>query len=370
MADFIPIYKPFLPEKSKKYALKALEDGWLTNHTYNIEVEEILRDYLNAKHVLLICNGTAAMHLVSKGLQYKHPNINNIIVPNSVYVAAWNAFLFDNKYKLTQVKTDRLSWNFCINNVIEKTGANSAILAVHNLGNPVNIPMIKNFTTAPIIEDSCEAFSGTFSDKTSCGLGGLVGALSFFGNKTITSGEGGAVVTNDDDVAEYLEKLRGQGQTKTRYIHDVLGYNYRMTNVQAAILRGQIDCLPEILERKEEIWNRYTSAFNHREDVKIQQVDTGAKHSKWMFGIKFENNTTYDYKYDFFGKKGIEIRPMFYPITSQKHLLESEYVERCYDPVGEKISMNSIMLPSHPELTKEEQDRVIAAVNNLSKQCI
>ena len=102
----IPVYKPFLPAESKKYAKKAIGDGLLTNHTYNTDVEARLADMLGVKHVLLTSNGTTATHLVSKGLKFKHPNIDKIVVPDHCYVAAWNAFLYDNQYNLFLQRTD------------------------------------------------------------------------------------------------------------------------------------------------------------------------------------------------------------------------------------------------------------------------
>ena len=365
--NLIPIYKPFLPKKSKKYALKALEDGWLTNHTYNIEVEEMLKDIMGVKHVLLTCNGTAATHLVAKGLKYKHPKINKIIVPNIVYVAAWNSFLFDNEFKLYQGLTNPKTWNTDYETVgyssVVKDKSQYAILAVHNLGNPVDTPKLIEKSGVPVVEDACEGFGGKYSNGKWAGTGALVSSLSFFGNKTITSGEGGAIVTNDDDIAQYLERLRGQGQTSTRYIHDLLGYNYRMTNIQAAILRGQLDYLEEIFERKSEIWYRYNQAFKDNDKIDLQKVEDGCEHSRWMYGIRFNSSgSNYKEKELFFNSRGIEIRPMFYPIDTHSHLNSNDKVFSILD-LGNIISKQIVMLPSYPELSKEDQDRVISVVN-------
>jgi len=366
--NLIPIYKPFLPKKSKKYALKALEDGWLTNHTYNIEVEEMLKDIMGVKHVLLTCNGTAATHLVAKGLKYKYPEINKIIIPNIVYVAAWNSFLFDKEFELYQAHTNPRTWNIDYEEIIDSNRNNNkseyAILAVHNLGNPVDTPKLIEKFGVPVVEDACEAFGGKYSNGKWASTGALVSSLSFFGNKTITSGEGGAIVTDDDDIAQYLERLRGQGQTSTRYIHDLLGYNYRMTNIQAAILRGQLDYLEEIFERKSEIWHRYNQAFKDNDKIDLQKVEDGCEHSRWMYGVTFNDNiSNYKEKELFFNSRGIEIRPMFYPIDTHSHLKNNNKVFIIRDILGDVISEDSIMLPSYPELSKEDQDKVIAVVN-------
>ena len=123
---------------------------------------------------------------------------------------------------------------------------NTAILVVHNIGNIINVPKLKlEFPNTVILEDNCEGFLGKYDNKYT-GTESFASSISFFGNKTITSGEGGAFITNDDDVFEYINKIKSQGQSNEKFIHDVLGYNYRMTNIQAAILYGQLDSLSEI----------------------------------------------------------------------------------------------------------------------------
>ena len=358
----IPIYKPFWPEKSKYFAQKALDDGWLTNHQYNIDAERQLAHMLNVRHVLLTCNGTAATHLVAKGLKFKHPEVNKIIVPNIVYVAAWNSFLFDKEYDLYMARTNAHTWNFDLKHVKELATENSAILAVHNVGNPVNVPWLKRNVGVPIVEDACEALFGRYGGHV-IPTWSLVASLSFFGNKNITSGEGGAVVTNDDELADYLKKLRGQGQTHRRYIHDELGYNYRMTNVQAGILLGQLDCLTEIQERKNNIWERYNKAFAESGVVVLQTVLENDIRSDWMYAVSLPSRPEpFDEKYEHFKKLGVEIRPMFYPMHYHTHLNLNSRVHMTDDNVGEEISKTTIMIPSYPDLTAEEQDRVISAV--------
>lgn len=361
----IPIYKPFLPKESKKYALEALDEGWLTTHKYNIEVEELLCQILGTKNVLLVSNGTMAAHLVAKGLKYRFPLIKNIIAPNIVYVAAWNSFLFDKDFDIFQVETCLKTWNFDIEQVkkIASNMDNAAILAVHNIGNPISIKDLKT-TNCPVVEDACEALFGKHETGKSVSTEGLVSSLSFFGNKTITSGEGGAVVTDDNDLADYLKDLRGQGQTKQNYIHDKLGYNYRMTNIQAAILRGQLDYINEILEKKNIIWERYINAFKNNENIELQFVNDNNIHSKWMFAIRFPK-TKYDFnkKREFFNSRGVDIRPMFYPMNYHSHLVSNHKVHFCNDINGEEISRTTIMIPSYPELTIKDQEIVISTVH-------
>lgn len=372
MKNLIPIYKPFLPQKSLKYAQKALEDGRLSSNYNNIIMEDFFKEYLGVKRVLLTNNGTTATHLVAKGLKYKYPNIKNIIVPNIVYVAAWNSFLFDKEYNLFSGKTDDNTWNLDLENAnqIYDNLENSAILSIPNIGNPLNTDKFENRV---FVQDACESFFAKNKKEHTC-TKGLLSSLSFFGNKNITSGEGGAVVTNDSDVYEYLKSLRGQGQSQNKkYIHDVLGYNYRMTNIQAAILRGQFDYFNEIIERKEYIWNKYTRAFKDNENIRLQKTEKDCEHSKWMFGIRFVNLSC-DYNFEkiekFFNDRNVDIRPMFYPIHYHKYLRDinnNGVLSIQSDEIGDEISRTTIMIPSYPDLTDEELDIVIKAVNEFVK---
>lgn len=363
----IPVYRPFWPENAKSYAIKALEDCWLIYHDNNILVEEQLAEIVGARHAILVSSGTAAMHLVARCLQYRHPEITKIIVPNLVYVAAWNAFLGDTKYNLLMARTNLDTWNFDIEHVKSLVDfEDTAILAVHNLGNPLPVPEL-NKIGVPVIEDACEALFGTYGGQK-VPSSSLVSALSFFGNKTVTSGEGGALVTNDDELADYAKRLRGQGQTSKRYVHDLLAYNYRMTNVQAAILRGQLEHIDEILSRKDDIWNYYDEAFSDREDVFVQMTEKDSTHSKWMYGIRIPNRTeSFEEKQAFFNSRGVDIRPMFYPMGYHAHLNANRNIRICNDEVGDMISKTSIMIPSFPDLTREEQSVVISSVNEYIK---
>ena len=370
----IPVYKPYLPKHAMSFAHDVIDSGWLTIGKYNQMVNDFLQEYLGVKHCFLVGNGTLATHLVSKGLSFKFPTITNLIVPENVYVAAHNCFLFDKKLKLHVIDSDLQTWNYdysCLDTTA-KNLENFAVLAVHNLGNAVDIQKLKNTYGVPVVEDACESFFGKYNGKF-CATDSLVSSLSFFGNKNVTSGEGGAVLTNDTDLYNYLKKLSCQGQTRHRYIHDELAYNYRMTDVCAALLYGQLKCIDEIKERKEIVWERYKKAFKNRKDILIQKEEDGCESSKWMFGICFPNSFGYSKKESFFNSRGIEIRPMFYPMITHAHLNDNELV----DLVSEKqeagsnakfLSKTVIMLPSYPELTEEEQNYIINCVYEFAEE--
>ncbi len=348
----IPVYKPYLNKEILKYAHDALDSTWISsNGIYLDKAKEKLKEITAAKYVILVNNGTAATHLVALGLKYKYPNVNKLIVPNNVYVAAWNSFLFSGGYELFPKDANPSTWNFDLSK-LNSIDTNTAILVVHNLGNIINVPLLRRkFPEVIFVEDNCEGFLGKYEGKFS-GSESLISSVSFFGNKTITSGEGGAVFTNDESLFEYLNSVKGQGQSSRRYLHDKLGYNYRMTNIQAALLLGQLEVLSIIQEKKAEIFYNYQNELKDLEKVSFQKMEANTSHAQWMFALRLIDFTIHEKeKLELFlYENQIETRPMFYPITSHQHLSNID----C-DVTNAKILHNQvILLPSYPELTKNQ----------------
>ncbi|MFA5759415.1 MAG: DegT/DnrJ/EryC1/StrS aminotransferase family protein [Clostridia bacterium] len=360
----IPVYKPFLTSKTLAFAHEAIDSTWISSKGKFIkEIEKTLSSLYSFNDVRLnsavsVNNGTSALHLISRLLQNKHPKINNIIVPNNVYVAAWNAFLFDSKYTLQAVDASIHTWNYDLEklyNILKDTNLETtALLAVHNLGNILNVPkLIRDWPGLIIIEDNCEGFLGKYENYFSGSLS-FASALSFFGNKNITSGEGGAVITQTENQG-YLYKLRSQGQTDKRFIHDELGYNYRMTNIQAAILYGQLNEINNVIQLKDNVFNTYKLLLQDIEEIKVQNTEKHTKHSNWMFGIRIINNKNYENIEKFFNANFIETRPMFYPINYHKHLKNI----LCDTSTAEVLSRECVILPSFPELQNHEISHIV-----------
>jgi perosamine synthetase len=349
----IPIYKPYLNESSIKYAHDAIDSGWISSQGKYLDYSKNkFKEIINCDKVILTNNGTTATHLMSIALKYKYPNINRIIVPNNVYVAAWNSFLFDKNYELIPIDANLDTWNFEIDKIEPHLNENTAILVVHNIGNVVNIPELKRkFPNTVIMEDNCEGFLGKYESKYT-GTESFVSSVSFFANKTITSGEGGAFITSDEEVFNYINTVKNQGQSNTKFIHNVLGYNYRMTNIQASILYGQMKILNLILEKKDEVFYEYHRQLKDLEFVKFQKNEINTEHSKWMFGVRFDNLDKLKKKelelYLF--ESGIDNRPMFYDITKHNYLSS----HKCEIKNAEILQEQCLILPSFPELTKSQ----------------
>jgi perosamine synthetase len=347
----INIYEPYLNEINLSYAHDALNSTWISSHgKYLNMIKDDLTELNQSKYVLLCNNGTTATHLMAIGLKFKYPKIKNIIVPNNVYVAAWNSFLMNPIFNLIPIDSDLKTWN--INHEeLDKTikqfsSEDTAILIVHNIGNIINVPnLMGKYPDYVFLEDNCEGFLGEYEYKKS-GSKSLMSTVSFFGNKTLTCGEGGALFTNDDDIFEYLNSVRSQGSTSRKFIFDKLGYNYRMTNLQAAILKGQIDNLDIILDKKNNVFELYKK--NLSDIVYFQEKEDNTKHSNWMIGINLGENVD-KISLELY-KQGVDTRPMFPIMSEHKHLRIFSDTKK---EVNSKIlSENCIILPSHPNLQK------------------
>lgn len=364
----IPIYKPYLPPKSLKYAHEAIDSTWISSSGRYLEkATELLADYLGTKYVQLVNNGTSATHLVSKAVSYNNPNISKIVFPNNVYVAAWNSFLYDKEYKIILKEPSLSTWNIDLERGIPLDDT-TAVCFVHNLGNIVNVPKFMRDNPGIVcVEDNCEGLSGEYEGHKS-GTKSLASSLSFFGNKTITSGEGGAVVVADKDTYEYLKCIQGQGQGKERYIHNHLGYNYRMTNIQAAILTGQLEMISEILEMKSELFNFYRENLSSIDGISLQKQEKDTTHSNWMFSVRIHGSGGYEDSARFLSERGIETRPMFYPSSRHEHIKHSSAVTSGTETNAKILNRECIILPSFPELSKKDSIQVVESVKSLARE--
>jgi perosamine synthetase len=368
----IPIYEPLITKKTLKYAHQALDSTWISNlGEFKEKTTDSLTSLLGTKNCILVNNGTSATHLVYKALKIKKPKLKKIIVPNNVYVAAWNSMLFDNDgTKLIPVATDLDTWNvdfqYLQQELKKHDPEDTAILVVHNVGGIVDVPKVKNILPDfEIIEDNCEGLFGKYNNKFS-GTHCLASSVSFYGNKTITCGEGGAVFFNECELFDQLDKIHSQGQTKTRYVHDVIGYNYRMTNVQAAILYGQLQNVECILKKKKNIFNLYKKLLSKCENISFQASGQECVNANWIFSIRIHNNESYSNAQSFFSKNGIETRNMFHPMSVHEHL------KKYSNPEIEKndfiLSREVVMFPSSPLLRNEQVkyicDKIIEYAND------
>jgi len=363
----IPSYKPYLPQRVLKYAHEAIDSTWISCYGKFIPlIEEKLSEISECKYVLTTNNGTSAVHLVAKALQLKHPKIKRVIVPSNIFVAAWNMFINNPVYELIPVDANIETWNIdydCLDEALDMY-PDAALLAVPNVGNIVNVPLIQRmYPKLVIVEDNCEGFFGSYENHKA-GSKSLASCASFFGGKTITSGEGGVFFTNDENIYNEIKRIKSQGYTGKNFLFSGLGYNYRMTNVEAALLYGQIEILDEILEMKNNIFNWYKEELKDVEEIDFQHEEALCKHSNWMFGIRMKDFTkekTDSLKLALFASE-VETRPMFPPINYHTHFSHFKDFE-----VSTKLYETGIILPSFPDLSKTEIHHICKTIKDFLK---
>lgn len=355
------IYEPYLLDSHKKSARDAIETGWISNYGLNVKnSEELLKKILGVKHVILTNNGTSATHCLFLGLKYKYPNINKIYVPNNVFVAAWNCALMEySKENLDVLRVDEETLNMDTSEeYIMSLEQNSCVLVVHNLGNIVNVPRLARLRPDIVfVEDNCEGMFGKYEGFYSgTHKSTLCSSCSFYANKTLTTGEGGAFFTNDTDLYKYISKVYSHGMTSERYIHDVMAYNFRMTNIQAGFLYDQLNDLENILDMKRQVFSTYDKMLN----IKRPRVEQGTVPADWMYCIITPIN--YTNVETFMSNKLVQIRPFFYDIRRHEHLKDGIKV----DQEELKVFQRGVMLPSYPGLTTKEQEYIC---NCLKEKC-
>jgi len=352
----IPVYQPDLSGNEKKYVADCLDSTWISSKGKYIDLfEKAFADYANIQYGVAVCNGTVALHVALEALDLGRGD--EVIVPTFTYIASVNAITYTGALP---VFVDSLldTWQMNPDDVQKKiTLKTKAIMAVHLYGHPCDMAALTKIAKDNnifLIEDCAEAIGSKFEGKH-VGRFGDIAAFSFFGNKTITTGEGGMVLTDNKDLYEKVVHLKGQGLAKNRqYWHDAIGYNYRMTNICAAIGLAQLEQIDKFVERKLEIAKRYRKAF---ESTKIQfhEQKENVLHTYWMCSILIEDAAKRDELREYLAEKGIETRPLFFPVHLMpiySQLAKSEY------SVAENIAMRGINLPSYPALKNDEIDYI------------
>jgi perosamine synthetase len=372
----INIYNPNIAAYTKS-AIDAIQSGWISNHGKYVGLAtEKLKEVMKCKHAILMANGTCVTHCLFIALKHAHPAVTKIYVPNNAYVAAWNAARMEySDCQLSVMRMDARTWNICTDeDYIATLDPNAAVLIVHNVGNVVNVPRLKRLRPDIVfVEDNCEGFLGKYDGQYSgTSPASLCSSVSFYGNKIITTGEGGAFLTNDDAVYEHISKVYSQGMSAKRYVHEVHAYNYRMTNVQAAFLYDQLCDLDAIIAQKTRVFETYVALLNEHDlirsgRVRLYETEAGTQSTHWIFALRIVGNTkTVDETAAFFDANGIDVRPFFYPIHAHAHLSEltgDNGDNGDNDAVSVLLNQEIVMVPSSPDMTLDEQRRVVDTVH-------
>lgn len=354
----IPLAGPVLNGNEKKYVMDCIDTGWISaNGKYVAEFEQKFAEFCGTEHALSCANGTVALHLPL--LAYGVKEGDEIIIPTFTYIATANAVTYCGATPVL-VDCEDEAWNIDASKIEEKITTNTkGIIVVHLYGHPVDMDPIMEIARKHnlfVIEDAAEAHGALYKGKV-VGSIGDVGTFSFFGNKVISTGEGGMITTNDSELAAKMHLLRGQGMDPNkRYWFNVVGYNYRMTNLQAAVGLGQLENIEWHLEQRRRVASEYINKLSgHGELFSLQPELSYARHTYWMVSILLSDKITIsrDQLMALMDEDGVETRPLFYPM----HQLPPYYEESSYE-ISDKISARGFNIPTNATLSNTEIDYI------------
>jgi perosamine synthetase len=346
----IPVYQPSLVGNEKKYVNECLDTTWISSKgKFVSQFENSFSDYLKVSGATSVSNGTVALHLALEALGIGRGD--EVIVPTLTYIASVNAIAMVGAVPVF-IDSDEGSWNIDYKQIAEKiTSKTKAVMVVHLYGLPCEMDAIVDICRANnlyLIEDAAEAFGSKYNDRY-VGSFGDISTFSFFGNKTLTTGEGGMVVSNDAGLIERAAYLKSQAVSNIReYWHDEIGYNYRMTNICAAIGLAQLEKADTVILKKRELAIWYKAELSEL-PILFQEDKKDIFNSFWMVSILLENEEVRDRVRESLKTNGIETRPLFYPA----HTMPAFKSEMLF-PVAESLSKRGMNLPSYPELSRSD----------------
>lgn len=355
-----PIYRPYLCGREKDYVAECLESTWISSRGEFISrFENEFAQYIGARYASSVCNGTVALHLALETLGLEPGD--EVIVPTLTYIASINTII---QAGARPVFADSLAdtWQLDPDEVLNRiTPRTRAVMAVHLYGLPCDMDRLAAICREYglyLIEDCAEAF-GTLYKGRHVGNFGDIAAFSFFGNKTITTGEGGMVVANDERLIDRARHLKNQAVSAEReYWHDTVAYNYRMTNICAAIGVAQLQQAPVILEKKRQIAAWYEDGLRDL-PLEMHHEIPETRHSYWMCSLALDSADCRQGLRNHLRAAGIETRPVFPPAHTMPHCLSAEDF-----PVAESLGARGINLPSYPGLSEGEVGEICSAIRH------
>ncbi|MCA1567606.1 MAG: DegT/DnrJ/EryC1/StrS family aminotransferase [Acidobacteria bacterium] len=359
--EFIPLAETVLNGNEKRYVLDCLDTGWISGSgKYVDDFEREFATFCGVEHAVSVSSGTAGLHVALLALGVAPGD--EVIVPDLTYVASANAVTYCGARPVF-ADVDPTTWTLDPLDVARKISpATKAIMPVHLYGHPADIDPLLELASAhnlSVIEDAAEAHGAEYKGRRVGGLGD-VGVFSFFGNKIIATGEGGMITTDDKSLADQVRLLKGQGMdTARRYWFPIVGYNYRMTNIQAAIGLAQLERINWFIEKKREVAALYDEAMRSLPILTSHEA-AWAKSVYWLYSVCLTEEYDRDRIMTRLLEQGIETRPFFHPMH---HL--PPYYQRDGDstlPVTTNLAARGINLPSSALLTREDITYVTSAL--------
>ena len=368
----IPLAVPDLSGLEESYVLDAVRSTWISSTgKYVDRFEAEFAKTAGTDEAIGVCNGTVALHVALMALDLRPGD--EVLVPSLTYVATANAVRYVGAEPVF-VDIDPETW--CIDpELLERsiTRRTKGIIAVDLYGHPCDYDTINRIAAIHglwVVEDAAEAHSALYKGRPAGGLA-RIGTFSFFGNKILTSGEGGALTVSDPNLALRIRTLKGQGvDPERRYFFPVTGYNFRLTNVACALLCAQIERKDEILRKRRAIYSSYAELLAGIPGIQMQPKAPWAEPAPWLFCITIdpkEFGRTRDELIDFLGAEGIETRPFFIPLHTLPPFRQESLGRGTALPVTDDLAARGLNLPTHTQLTIEQIGYVASKIASFGR---
>lgn len=365
----IPINQPLITKEDAIAVYKSVKSGWISSAGPEIELfENKFKKIIGKKYCSLVANGTAALEIAIKSLNLKKND--EVILPNFTIISNILAVIKQG-LKPVLIDCDLEMWNMKIDDVEKAiTKRTKAIIATHIYGYPLNMQRLLKISRSRkiiLIEDAAEMLGNKFK-KNYCGSFGDISTFSFYANKHITTGEGGAILTNSKTLYNKIKELKNLCFGKVnRYNHNDLGWNYRFTNMQAALGLSQLNRLKSIINKKIEIGKIYYENLKNNKNIYIQKPKMGIyKNIYWVVGLLIKNKKfTANIVRKKLKKAGIETRAFFWPMDKQTVLKKLKIKFNKQFPNSEYLSKYGFYLPSGIGIKKKQVKKVCLEVNKI-----
>jgi perosamine synthetase len=368
----IPVNEPLLNGNEKKYLAESIDTGWISSEgPFVKQFEQQLAERVQRKYGIAVSNGSVALDAAVAALEISKGD--EVIVPTFTIISCAAAIIRAGGIPVL-IDCDPHTWNMDVSQIEAKlTPRTKAIMVVHIYGLPVDLDPILAIADKhglKIIEDAAEMHGQTYKNRP-CGSFGDISTFSFYPNKHITTGEGGMLLTNDEELAKKCTSLRNLCfQAQKRFVHEELGWNMRMSNLQAAIGVAQLERLDEFIVRKRRMGQLYTELLADIPGIQLPLPQTEyADNIYWVYGLVLKDEVPFDAgaAMQYLRELHIGTRPFFWCMHEQPVLKKMGLFEGESYPVAEKIARRGFYIPSGLAITEEQIERVAIAIKELLK---
>ena len=358
---------PDINEDDIRYVVEVLRSGRLALGEKTENLEYAISEYVGVKNSVCVSSGTAALHLIVRSMDIH--NGDEVLVPSFTFAASVNAFLYEGALPVF-VEIESETYNVDPAELEKKiTNRTKAIMVVDVFGHPADwdeINRIADKHNLQVIDDSCEAIGAEYKGKK-IGSFGDAAAFAFYPNKQMTTGEGGIIVTDNDEIADLCRSMRnqGRGEMGSWLEHDRLGYNYRIDELSSALGVSQFRRLESFLEKRSNVANMYNERLQQFDWLRTPQVKSNVRMSWFVYVVTLAEGLDRDIIITEMEKEGIPARGYFSPVHTQKYIRELFGDLSGTLPVTENIAKRTLALPFHNNLTSDEVDTVVEVLKNV-----